>query len=291
MASPESATLGEVLASAGRTPPNAGSRLFRVTPRALVSAACAAASLLTCLLLWHWVSTTRAHFGFITFSNVPPPAEVLAAAIELLSSPKLGQHVGHSLSRIAFGFTAAALVGVALGLLIGRFRLAARLLLPPLEVLRPIPAVAWIPLAILMFPSSEMSMIYINFTGALFPILLNTIHGVEAVDPRLIASARSLGTRRWRLFIEVILPAAAPGIFTGLSIGMGTCWFCLVSAEMISGQFGIGYYTWESYTVQNYAGIVVGMLFIGAFGMGSSALVRWIGASVTPWYRLQEKQS
>lgn len=291
MASPETACLGDVLAATGGRQPRPGRRPLRVSPRALLPAGLAALSLLGCLLLWHWVSSTRANFGFVTFANVPPPAEVLAAGIELLSSPKLTLHIGHSLTRIAFGFLAAALFGVGCGLLIGRFRLAARLLLPPLEVLRPIPAVAWIPLAILMFPSSEMSMIYINFTGAVFPILLNTIHGVEAVDPRLIASARSLGTRRWRLFVEVILPSAAPGIFTGLSIGMGTCWFCLVSAEMISGQFGIGYYTWESYTVQNYAGIVVGMLFIGAFGMASSALVRWLGGLATPWYRLQEKQS
>jgi ABC-type nitrate/sulfonate/bicarbonate transport system permease component len=87
-----------------------------------------------------------------------------------------------------------------------------RLLLPPLEVLRPIPAVAWIPLAILMFPSSEMSMVFITFIGALFPILLNTVHGVEAVDPRLVASARSLGAVRLAIFTEVVLPGAAPRI-------------------------------------------------------------------------------
>jgi NitT/TauT family transport system permease protein len=160
-------------------------------------------------------------------------------------------------------------------------------LLPPLEVLRPIPAVAWIPLAILMFPSSEGSMIFITFIGALFPILLSTVHGVEGVDARLVASARSLGTRRWRLFTEVIAPGAAPSIVTGLSIGMGTCWFCLVTAEMISGQFGIGYYTWQSYVVQNYANIVVGMLLIGVLGMGSSALIRVAGQWALPWYRPQ----
>jgi NitT/TauT family transport system permease protein len=147
--------------------------------------------------------------------------------------------------------------------------------------------VAWIPLAILMFPSSEGSMVFITFVGALFPILLNTVHGVEGVDPRLVAAARSLGTRRWRLFTEVIGPGAAPSIVTGLSIGMGTCWFCLVTAEMIAGQFGIGYYTWESYTVQRFPEIVVGMLAIGALGMGSSALVRAAGARLMPWYRPQ----
>jgi len=176
-------------------------------------------------------------------------------------------------------------------LLIGRLRWAREALLPPLEVLRPIPAVAWIPLAILMFPSSEGSMIFITFIGALFPILLNTIHGVEGVSPRLIASARSLGCGRWPLFTEVIAPGAAPSIVTGLSIGMGTCWFCLVTAEMISGQFGIGYYTWESYTVQNYAAIVVGMLVIGALGMGSSALINCLGKRLMPWYQPQGGRS
>ena len=131
-------------------------------------------------------------------------------------------------------------------------------------------------------------MIFITFTGALFPVLLNTIHGVENIDARLIASARSLGSGRLAIFTEVVLPGAAPSIVTGLSIGMGTAWFCLVTAEMISGQFGIGYFTWAAYTIQNYADIVVGMLFIGAFGMASSALVRWLGKLAMPWHGLEK---
>jgi len=192
--------------------------------------------------------------------------------------------VTSSFARVFAGFSVAAVFGIGLGLLIGRARWAEDALLPPLEMLRPIPAVAWIPLAILMFPSSEMSMVFITFTGAVFPILLNTIHGVEGVDPRLIASARSLGSGRTSIFTEVILPGAAPNIVTGLSIGMGTAWFCLVTAEMISGQFGIGYYTWASYTIQNYSEIVVGMVFIGVFGMGSSVLIKKLGNRLMPWY-------
>ena len=220
---------------------------------------------------------------------MPPPGEVLASALALLQSPKLVSHLTASVTRVFSGFLAAAVVGVALGLIIGRSRLAEDALLVPLEVLRPIPAVAWIPLAILMFPSSEMSMVFITFTGALFPILLNTIHGVENIDPRLIASARSLGAGRAAVFAEVVLPGAAPSIVTGLAIGMGTAWFCLVTAEMISGQFGIGYFTWAAYTIQNYADIVVGMLFIGAFGMASSALVKRLGKAGIPWH-VQEKK-
>ncbi len=246
-----------------------------------------AASVLACVGLWHVAASHRLNLGVVTFANVPPPAEVLDAAWLLLHSPRLWSHLSSSLLRVGAGFVCATFVGVALGLLIGRIRWVHDSVLPPLEVLRPIPAVAWIPLAILMFPSSEGSMVFITFIGALFPILLNTIHGVQAVDARLIASARSLGTRGWRLFTEVIAPGASPSIVTGLSIGMGTCWFCLVTAEMIAGQFGIGYYTWESYTVQNYASIVVGMLVIGALGMGSSALIRWAGQRLMPWYQPQ----
>ncbi|MDF0734169.1 ABC transporter permease [Pseudomonas entomophila] len=243
------------------------------------------ASLLACLLFWQLAASHKLNLGLFTFTYVPTPGAVLDAAWQLLASNALLAHLTSSLSRVFAGYLSAALLGVALGLLIGRSKWAEDTLLPPLEVLRPIPAVAWIPLAILMFPSSELSMVFITFTGALFPILLNTVHGVEAVDPRLVASARSLGAGRWAILREVVLPGALPSIVTGLAIGMGTSWFCLVTAEMISGQFGIGYYTWESYTLQNYPDIIVGMLLIGVLGMGSSALVKRLGALATPWYR------
>lgn len=278
-----SAVLPAAEAAAATAPTAAAAAAPARSPR-LSAAALQGASLIACLLLWHLATAQRWHLGIVTFANVPAPREVLEAAWALLRSPKLGAHLGSSLSRIAAGFGAALVVGVACGLLIGRLRWARHALLPPLEVLRPIPAVAWIPLAILMFPSSEGSMVFITFTGAVFPILLNTIHGVEAVDARLIAAARGLGTRGWRLFAEVIVPGAAPSIVTGLAIGMGTCWFCLVTAEMIAGQYGIGYFTWESYTVQNYPNIVVGMLVIGALGMGSSALIQAAGRRLMPWY-------
>ena len=242
-------------------------------------------SLLACLLFWHVAASSKLNLGLFTFTYVPTPKAVLDAAWQLFTSNTLVAHLTSSLSRVFAGYLLAALLGVALGLLIGRSKWAEDTLLPPLEVLRPIPAVAWIPLAILMFPSSELSMVFITFTGALFPVLLNTIHGVEAVDPRLVASARSLGAGRAAILREVVLPGALPSIVTGLAIGMGTSWFCLVTAEMISGQFGIGYYTWESYTLQNYPDIIVGMLLIGVLGMGSSALVKRLGALATPWYR------
>jgi NitT/TauT family transport system permease protein len=266
----------------------AGQQIWR--PARLIRALARIAAVLACVGIWQVLAEHHVSFGFVTFANVPAPSDVVPAAWALLHSPKLPMHLLSSLTRVLVGFVAASVVGIGLGLAIGRYRAFEDTLLPPLEVLRPIPAVAWIPLAILMFPSSEMSMMFITFIGALFPILLNTIHGVEGVDPRLVATARSLGTRGGALFSEVILPGAAPAIVTGLSIGMGTAWFCLVSAEMIAGQYGIGYFTWESYTLQNYADIVVGMLLIGALGMGSSLLVRRAGLALIPWYRMEASQ-
>ncbi|UCV09495.1 ABC transporter permease [Dechloromonas denitrificans] len=270
VASPAAAASGTA-----RTGINVGRLLLRV------------GSLLAFVLFWQFASQNRLHLGIVTFQNVPAPSEVLPALLNLLQSPKVLDHVLNSLYRVFGGFLGATGIGILLGLLIGRSRWAADLLLPPLEVLRPIPGVAWIPLAILMFPSSELSMIFITFMGALFPILLNTIHGVGGIDQRLISTARSLGAGRGRLYLEVILPAALPSVVTGLSIGMGTSWFCLVTAEMIAGQYGIGYYTWESYNLQRYADIVVGMLLIGVFGMGSSVLVRKLGDLLTPWYQIK----
>ncbi|MEL6061932.1 MULTISPECIES: ABC transporter permease [unclassified Methylobacterium] len=273
--------LGAPALAAGPTAPP---RRWTIRPRlSLRRLATRAAALGLGLLAWHLATRLKLDFGPVTFRNVPTPAEVARAAWALAQSPKLGAHVGASLARVLTGFLAALAAGIAIGLAIGRSRLAGDLLLPPLEVLRPIPAVAWIPLAILMFPSSEASMVFITFTGALFPILLNTVHGAEAASPRLVASARSLGAGRAAILREVVIPAALPSIVTGAAIGMGTAWFCLVTAEMISGQYGIGYFTWESYTLQNYDAIVVGMLLIGLLGMGSSLAVRGLGRLAMPW--------
>jgi NitT/TauT family transport system permease protein len=252
--------------------------------RALRSGVIGGISLCVWVGLWQLACVQEWDF-FFRFENVPSPTEVVTAAGTLFENPKLLPHVLSSLQRIFIGFSVAAALAVSLGLLIGRFRVASQALLPPLEVLRPIPAVAWIPLAILLFVSAEQSMVFITFIGAFFPILLSTINGVQGIDPRLVNASLTLGAGPVDVFREVILPGALPSIVTGLSIGMGTSWFSLVTAEMISGQYGIGYYTWESYTLQNYPSIVLGMIGIGVLGMGSSWLIRWGGRRCMPWFK------
>ena len=269
--------------SAERTTAPRG-QITRRARRALASLSIGAASLALWLGLWQLASTRDWQF-FFRFDNIPAPSEVALAAGELVSSPKFASHLESSLRRIFAGFSIAAVLAVSLGVAVGRVRLAALSLLPPLEVLRPIPAVAWIPLAILLFASAEHSMIFITFIGAFFPIFLSTIHGVEGLDRRLVHASRTLGAGSFAVFWEVVLPGALPAIVTGLSIGMGTSWFSLVTAEMISGQYGIGYYTWEAYTLQNYPHIVLGMINIGLLGMGSSFGIKWLGRRAMPWFR------
>jgi NitT/TauT family transport system permease protein len=269
---------------AGKAWPGPSRAARRRALRAASALLVGATSLGLWLALWQVASMNKWQF-FFRFDNVPAPTEVLGAARELFEAPKFTSHVWSSIRRIFAGFSIAATLAVVLGVLVGRVRLAALSLLPPLEVLRPIPAVAWIPLAILLFASAEQSMIFITFIGAFFPILLSTIHGVESLDRRLIYASRTLGAGPFAVFWEVVLPGASPAIVTGLSIGMGTSWFSLVTAEMISGQFGIGYYTWEAYTLQKYPHIVLGMISIGILGMGSSFAIKWVGRRLTPWFR------
>src|SRR5207245_9043778 len=127
---------------------------------------------------------------------------------------------GASLERIYVGFAVAAALRVGLGLLVGWFRVAEDLLFPPIELLRPIPAVAWVPIAIMLWPTERSSIVFITGLGAFFPIVLNTIHGVEGIDRGLVRAAMGLGAGRAAIFREVCIPGALPNIVTGLSVGL-----------------------------------------------------------------------
>ena len=226
---------------------------------------------------------------YARFHNIPSPGDVLAEALELFSSPSFYVHILASLERIWLGFAIATVLGVSLGLLIGWFAVAEDTLFPPIELLRPIPAVAWVPISIMLWPTERSSIVFITTLGAFFPVVLNTIHGVEGIDRQLVRAATSLGAGRAAIFREVVLPGALPSIVTGLSVGMGVSWICLISAEMISGQFGVGYFTWVAYGIVEYPQIVVGMLTIGVLGMLSSQLIRLVGRRLMPWLPHREK--
>ena len=240
------------------------------------------------LLAWH-VATLWDLDLYVRFQNIPAPGDVLAEAIALFSSAGFYGHILASLERIWLGFAIATVLGVGLGLVIGWFAVAEDLLFPPIELLRPIPAVAWVPISIMLWPTERSSIVFITTLGAFFPIVLNTVHGVEGIDRQLVRAATSLGAGRTAIFREVVLPGALPSIVTGLSVGMGVSWICLISAEMISGQFGVGYFTWVAYGIVKYSQIVVGMLTIGVLGMLSSLIIRLVGTRCMPWLPRRDK--
>ncbi len=242
------------------------------------------ASIALFLLAWHLLTTHRV-VAHVRFTNVPTPQAVLARAALAFRDPQFQMNLLISCRRIGSGFLLATALGVPLGMLMGRWRLVREAVLPALELLRPIPAIAWVPISIMLWPTNEESIVFITFLGSFFPILLNTLLGMQGVDPILVRAARCLGAREAALFREIYLPAVLPQVFTGLAVGMGVAWVSLIAAEMIAGQYGIGYFTWEAYSLVSYADIVLGMACIGALGLLSSALVRLAARLAMPWNR------
>ncbi len=243
-----------------------------------------ACSLLAFLIAWHFLTAYRVNF-YVRFVNVPSPERVFESALRALHDPKFFSHVILSCRRILFGFVTAAVIAIPLGLLMGRFKVLRDIVFPVTEVLRPIPAIAWVPMAIMLWPTNEESIIFITFIGSFFPILINTLHGMTLVDPVLVRAAQCLGAREAAIFREVYFPSALPHIFTGLTVGMGVAWVSLIAAEMISGQFGIGYFTWGAYSLVQSSDIALGMICIGVLGLASSAAIRGLGRLVMPWNR------
>ncbi len=257
-------------------------RWYRLNKERLRALTIGAISLLLFLIVWHMVTKYRVVF-FVRFTNVPSPVDVYASFARAIHDPKFLMHLLLSCRRILIGFSLAAVVGVPLGLVMGRFKLIHEIVFPVAEVLRPIPAIAWVPMAIMLWPTNEQSIVFITFLGSFFPILVNTLHGMSLVDPVLVRAAQCLGARESSIFREVYFPASLPHIFTGLTVGVGVAWVSLIAAEMISGQYGIGYFTWEAYSLVQYADIALGMIAIGVLGLGSSLLIRAAGQLVMSW--------
>ena len=265
-------------------PATATSQFSRIPPDLVQNVGIALISLSIGVVLWHIATAINLDF-YINFSNVPAPFKVFTAFIAHIQTEIFWTHIGVSMRRILISYSLAVVLGIGIGLIMGRSRIARAFVMPYIEVIRPIPAVAWIPLAILMWPTEESSIIYITFLGALFPIVLNTLHGVEQTPEVLVRAVQSLGASRVDVFRHVVIPAALPSIAAGLAIGMGVSWFSLLAGEIISGQYGIGYFTWNAYSLINYQDIVVGMLVIGGLGTASTAAVKYATSPMLKWQK------
>lgn len=236
----------------------------------------------------YWVTTEGLKLP--RFNKMPGPVEVIT---EWLSrDPIFGMslfteayhiNIYVSLRRIAIAFTIATVVGVPLGLFMGWSKVFRDYTFPILEMFRPIPILAWVPLAIVMFSGFETPILFLATLASLFVTILNTLLGVDSIDEAYFRAAGCLGSKPRHIFWHVVVPGALPFIFTGLQISIGVAWFSLVAAEMISGDFGLGYMVLASYMVNTYVSMVMAMITLGFVGWITSAMVRMVGNRMMQW--------
>jgi nitrate/nitrite transport system permease protein len=223
-------------------------------------------------------------------SSLPSPLLVWDQAQELIVNPffdygngdiGLAWRVFASLQRVAIGFGLAAIVGVALGAFIGQSVWATRGLDPIFQILRTVPPLAWLPLSLAAFRDSHPSAIFVIFITAIWPVVINTAVGVRNISADYRNVARVLRLNPIEFFFKIMVPAAAPYIFTGLRIGIGLSWLAIVAAEMLTGGVGIGFFIWDAWNSSRLPDIIVALIYIGVVGFMLDRIVAGIGAFIT----------
>ncbi len=220
-------------------------------------------------------------------ASLPPPSRVLDETWELIVDPfydrggidkGLFWHMSASLQRVALGYSLAAIVGVALGTLVGQSTWAMRGLDPIFQVLRTVPPLAWLPLALAAFRSGQPSAIFVIFITAIWPIIINTAVGIRNIPQDYRNVAQVLRLNQFEFFFKIMVPAAAPYIFTGLRIGIGLSWLAIVAAEMLIGGVGIGFFIWDAWNSSRISEIILALIYVGLVGF---VLDRIVAAAAT----------
>jgi nitrate/nitrite transport system permease protein len=223
-------------------------------------------------------------------ASLPPPSRVVAETWELIVDPfydrggvdkGLFWHIYASVKRVALGYLLASLAGIALGVLVGSSKLATRALDPIFQVLRTIPPLAWLPLSLAAFRDSQPSAIFVIFITAIWPIIINTAVGIRNIPQDYRNVAKVLRLNRGEYFMAIMLPAAAPFIFTGLRIGVGLSWLAIVAGEMLIGGVGIGFFIWDSWNSSRISDIIVALLYVGLVGLLLDRAIAFLGHVVT----------
>ena len=223
-------------------------------------------------------------------STLPPPSKVYSDTKELIFHPffdnggldkGLFWHISASLLRVAYGYSLAAVVGIGLGTLVGQSVWAMRGLDPLFQVLRTIPPLAWLPLALAAFRDGQPSAIFVVFITSIWPIIINTAVGIRNIpqDYRNVAAVVRLNPLEF--FWKVMLPSAAPYIFTGLRIGIGLSWLAIIAAEMLIGGVGIGFFIWDAWNSSHMSEIILALFYVGIVGFVLDRLIAALGKLVT----------
>ncbi len=251
-----------------------------VSRRSLIGLSTVAAG----LALW-WILTSLT--GLISSARFPTPHEVWDALMQIVSTGygngRLHQHVFHSLKLVAMGFAVAVGFGVPLGLLMGYSRRAEALLNPAFLLLRPIPPLAWIPLAIVWLGLDDASKILVIFVAAFVPSVINSYTGVRNIEVTIMEAAKMLNIRGWKLVSEVLIPGAFPMIFTGLRLSLQASWTTLVAAELIGALYGLGSILNQGAQDIFPAMILVGMVAVAICGALTTMLLGMLEARAMPW--------
>jgi ABC-type nitrate/sulfonate/bicarbonate transport system permease component len=220
------------------------------------------------LLVWQAIAT----FRLINPAIFPGPLDVADAALTLVPADRLWLHVRSSLTRITWGFSLGAGLGILIGVASGWYRRLGSVVRAPIELLRPIPPLAWIPMAIIWFGLGESSKVFIIFLGAFFPVVTNAYKGMIETDPDLFRAAQTLGLRGWRLLLHVALPASLPDVATGVRVGWSLSFGALVAAELIAADRGLGFMIMNARELGQIGVIMYGIIVIGALNF----LTDWV---------------
>ncbi|MBH9578095.1 nitrate ABC transporter permease [Inhella proteolytica] len=206
----------------------------------------------------------------------PTPSATFDAAAQLFADPfyrngpndqGIGWNILNSLQRVGLGFGLAALVGIPLGFLIGRFSFLAAMLNPLVSLLRPVSPLAWLPIGLLVFKSANPAAIWTIFICSIWPMILNTAQGVQRVPQDYLNVARVLNLSEWKLITRILFPAVLPYLLTGVRLSVGTAWLVIVAAEMLTGGVGIGFWVWDEWNNLNVAHILIAIFVIGFVGL------------------------
>lgn len=218
---------------------------------------------------------------------MPSPIDVGNKFLDSLVNPigkyVLWQHALFSLRRVMVGFSLAAAIGITLGIVMGRSMLAEAIIRPIFEIFRPIPGIAWIPMAILWFGIGEKAKYFIIFMGGLSHLVINTYAGAIRVDNELIGVAQMLGAKSKHIFFRVVLPSCIPYVFAGLQVALSTCWMAVLAAEMVSSTEGLGFIIISGMESTNTTLIFVGILSIAIIGLFLATTIRAIERRLCVW--------
>jgi NitT/TauT family transport system permease protein len=250
----------------------AKSALFRLAPVVIPVA-----------FLIFWELAVR--FGSHSNVLLPPPSRVAETLFDLIRSGTLFDHIAASLSRVAAGYVLSVIVGVPVGLAMGYWTLAEKLLGTTVNGLRPVPASAWIPLSIILFGIGEQPAIFLVFIGTVWSIILNTSYGVRNVPKHLVWAAQTMGASNTTIFTKVIFPASLPATFTGMRIAVGVAFTCVIVAELIAVRSGLGYLITEARMIVRSDIVIAGMISIGIVGFLLDAVVRAIMKRTLRWQK------